>query len=93
MGSQIPDYEDPQVPVNDVTPDISNEVVQVNETEASSDQTPTNDRDDMSDPLLQGKSVKLPYVIYNLDTCKSIYIQKGRVVAYANKNEPEVDCF
>ena len=61
MGSQTPDCEDPQVPINDVTPDISNEeVVQVNETEVSSDQTPTNDEDDTSDPSLQGKSVKLP---------------------------------
>ena len=94
MGSQTPDCEDPQVPVNDVTPDISNEeVVQVNETEVSSDQTPTSDKDDTSDPSLQGKSVKLPYVIYNLDTHKSIYIQKGTVVAYANKDQPEVDCF
>ena len=94
MGSQTPDCKDPQVPINDVTPDISNEeVVQINETEVSSDPTPTNDEDDMSDPSLQGKSVKLPYVIYNLDTHKSIYIWKGTVVAYTDKDEPEVDCF
>ena len=94
IGSQIPDCKDPQAPINDVTPDISNEeVVQVNEAEVSSHQTPTNDEDDMSDPLLQGKSVQLPYVIYNLDNNKSIYIQKGTIVAYANKDEPEVDCF
>ena len=63
----------PRGPINDVTPDISNEeVVQVNETEVSSDQIPTNDENDTSDLLLQGKSVKLPYVIYNLDTHKSI---------------------
>ena len=94
MGSQTPDCKDPQVPINGVIPNIRNEgTVQVNETEVSSDQTPTNDEDDMSDPSLLGKSVKLPYVIYNLDTHKSIYIQKGTVVAYANKDEPEVNCF
>ena len=94
MGCQTPDCEDPQVPINDVTPDISNEeVVWVNETEVSSDQTSTNDEDETSDPLLQGKSIKLPYVINNLDTHNSIYIQKGTVVAYADKDEPEVDCF
>ena len=43
--------------------------------------------------MLQGKSVKLPYVIYNLDNHKSIYIWKGTIVAYADKDEPEVDCF
>ena len=37
--------------------------------------------------------LKLPYIIYNLDAHKSIYIWKGTVVAYANKDEPEVDCF
>ena len=92
MGSQAPDCEDPQVPINDITPDISNEeVVQVNETVVSSDQTPTNDKDDTSDPSLQDKSVKLPYVTYNLDNHKSIYIWKRTIVAYADKDEPEVD--
>ena len=84
---------DPSVPINDFTPDISNEeVVKVNETEVSSDQTLTGMK--MTHQIHCSKvSLKLPYVIYNLDTHKSIYIQKGTVVAYTNKNEPEVHCF
>ena len=94
MGSQTPDCQNPQVSINDITTDLNNEeVVQVNETEISFDQTPTNDEDNTSDPLLPGKSFKLSYVTYNIDAHMSIYIWKVTVVTYTNKDIPEVDCF
>ena len=49
VDPQTSDCEDPQVTINDVTPDSSNENLQVNKKEVSSDQTPTPDKDDASD--------------------------------------------
>ena len=37
--------------------------------------------------------MKIPYVIHNLATHGPIYIPKGTVIAYADNEEPEMDCF
>ena len=45
--------------------------------------------------MLTGNLVTLPYVIYNLATHSPppIYIPKGTIVAYADEDEPKMDCF
>ena len=80
MGSQTHDCKNLQTPTNDVTPNISNEeVVQVNETEVSSDQIPTNSEYDTSDPSLQGKSVKLLYICYLQPGHPQVHLHSERI--------------
>ena len=40
-----------------------------------------------------GDFIKIPYVIHNLATHGPVYIPKGMVIAYADDEEPEMDCF
>ena len=52
----------------------------------------SNDGLDAS-PQLTGDLIKIPYVIHNLAIHGPVYIPKGTVIAYADNEEPEMDCF
>ena len=62
------------------------------QTEVSCEEILSNDRLDVS-PQSTGDFIKIPYVIHNLATHGPICIPKGTVIAYADDEEPEMDCF
>ena len=62
------------------------------QTEVSCEEILSNNGLDAS-PQLTGDFIKIPYVIHNLTTHGPIYIPKGTVIAYADDEEPEMDCF
>ena len=78
----------PQVSLKE---DLSLNMLEKKET-MSSDKTLMQDKSDMSGKLKQ-ESIKIPYVIYNLDAHDHVYISKGTVVAYTDDEEPEMECF
>ena len=64
------------------------------EVEVSSDKTSRpNVSNNKTKVSPHGYLVILPYVIYNLATHTPVYIPKGTIVAYADEDEPEMDCF
>ena len=62
------------------------------QTEVSCEEILSNDILDTS-PQLTGDFIKIPYIIHNLATHGPVYIPKGTVIAYADDEEPEMDCF
>ena len=62
------------------------------QTEVSCEEILSSDGLDASSQLT-GDFIKIPYVIHNLAAHGPIYIPKGTVIAYADDEEPEMDCF
>ena len=62
------------------------------QTEVSCEEILSNNGLDTSSQLT-GDFIKIPYVIHNLTAHGPVNIPKGTVIAYADNEEPEMDCF